>query len=240
MRPSFFAAAILMLSLSVSWAAKEAPGSALSAIRALPRGAARKIARIEARDGTPGPERWYILVNDPKEENGVHEYVVAGGELVASRNISQFADSLKAEDVFGDGPIRVDSDKVATLAQQYAFANNVTVSTMNYALKKEGAEATPLWNVTCLDESGKEVGKLVVSAGKGNVVSHEGFTTEPGADVKAETQSSSDVAKDDDRQKSRPKTVAKAKPITPMPEKKDFVGRVGDSLSKFFTGGRSH
>src|SRR5476651_2049546 len=107
-----------------------------------------------SRDGKPAPERWHILVNDPKDENGLHEYVVAGGEVVASRNLSQFAESLKPTDVMGTSGLKIDSDKVAALAQQYAAANNVTVASLNYALKKEGAEAAPLWNVTCLDETG--------------------------------------------------------------------------------------
>lgn len=234
MRLPFFVVALLLLSLPGSWAAKETPGSALSAIRALPRGEAKRIARIEARDGTPGPERWYILVHDPKDENGVHEYVVASGELVASRNVSQFAENLKPEDIFGEGKLRIDSDRVATLAQQYAAANNVTIASLNYALKKEGAEAIPLWYVACLDEAGKEVGKLVVSAGKGNVVSHEGFTAEPGPEPQMETQSSSDV----DRRPRKP--IVRIKPATPVPEKKDIAGRIGDSINKFFTGGKGH
>src|ERR1700761_9449774 len=134
------------------------PGSALNAIKQLPKGEAKKIAVIEARDGTPFPERWHILVNDPKDENGLHEYVVAGGEVVASRNISQFAESIKPTDVMGTSGLKIDSDKVATLAQAYAQANNVTIASLNYALKKEGVDAAPLWDLTCMDEQGKEIG----------------------------------------------------------------------------------
>src|ERR1700722_19375438 len=161
MRPLIFALALaLFAGVGLCPAASDTEGSALNAIKQLPRGEAKKIARIEAREGTPAPERWHILVHDPKDENGLHEYVIAGGEVVASRNISQFAESLKPTDVMGTAGLKIDSDKVASLAQQYAAANNVTVATLNYALKKEGDDAAPLWDVTCLDETGKELGHV--------------------------------------------------------------------------------
>ncbi|MEP6670451.1 MAG: hypothetical protein ABJF10_14925 [Chthoniobacter sp.] len=237
MRPSFFASFLSLLATAgLGLAAADPATSALNAIKQLPRGEAKKIARIEARDGTPFPERWHILVNDPKDENGLHEYVVAGGEVVASRNISQFAESLKPTDVFGTSGLKVDSDKLATLAQDYAQANNVAIATLNYALHKEGAEATPLWNITCLDETGKEIGHIVVSAGKGNVVSHDGFTAEPGAGAAtAETQSTSDPDDGEGQRRHYPRKTVTHKP-TQQPEKKDVFGKIGNSLSKFFTG----
>ena len=99
MRPSSLAFFFgLLATAGICLAAADPAGSALNAIKQLPRGEAKKIARIEAREGTPYPDRWYIIVNDPKDENGVHEYVVSGGEVVASRNISQFAESVKPTD----------------------------------------------------------------------------------------------------------------------------------------------
>lgn len=234
MRPSLFIAALFVFPCVALYAAQEPPGSALGAIKLLPKGESKRIARIEAREGTPVPERWHILVHDPKDENGVHEYVVAGGEVVASRNLSQFAESLKADDVFGSSGLKIDSDKVATLAQQYALANSMNIAALNYALKKEGAAASPLWNVSCLDETGREIGRLVVSAGRGNVISHDGFTAEPGADVQLDTQATSAVAKDDRSRQRRPLT--RQRTATPPPEKKDIFSRMGNSLNKFFTG----
>lgn len=233
MRPSYFASFLgLLASAGICLAAAEPSASVLNAIKQLPRGEAKKIARIEARDGTPYPERWHILVNDPKDENGIHEYVVAGGEVVASRNVSQFAESLKPTDVFGNSGLKVDSDKLAALAQQFAEANNVLIASLNYVLKKEGAEATPLWNLTCLDEGGKEIGHIVVSAGKGNVISHDGFTAEPGA---AATITETQVGSDADP-RPRKAIAIKGKSTPQQGEKKDVLSKIGNSLSKFFTG----
>ncbi len=223
MRLPIHAAVFLVLTSAPLLAAKETPGHALAAIEQLPRGEYKKIVRIEARDGTPVPERWHIIVHDPKDENGVREYVIAGGEVVASRAISQFVETAKADEVVSSGSVKVDSDKVAKLAQAYAEVNNVNITTLNYLLKKEGADAVPLWSVSCLDESGKEVAKLVVSAGKGTVVSHEGFTADPGSEVLLETQASPAATK-----ARKPVAVVKRPAATPVQEKKNIFGRFGE------------
>ena len=202
------------------------------------------MARIEAREGTPAPERWYILVNDPKDENGLHEYVVAGGEVVASRNVSQFAEILKPGDVFGGEPLRIDSDRAAKIAREYAAANNVTISSMNYELKKDGTGAALLWNVTCLDEAGKEMGRVYVTANKGTVVSHDGFTADPAGIVTEKLRSPSEVVARARETKKPAQSSAPSAPSaprvaasTPGPTKKpDFLQRVGGSFRNLFGG----
>ena len=250
MRLSIFAPLFLLLACANLFAETEPASSALGALKLLPRGEAKRLARIEARDGTPVPERWHFVVHDPKAESGVHEYVVAGGEIVASRDVSQFAESLRAEDVFGGDALKINSDRAAKLAQQYAFANNMTVAAMQYELKKEGAAAVPLWNVTCLDEAGNELGRLVLSAGKGTVVSHEGFAAEPPPPVPPPAATPIPAnPKPEDRLRLpaaiavAPKAtpVAAAEPVepppaTPPPKKPGLFDRMGNSLQKVFTG----
>src|SRR5947207_12222123 len=99
MRLLFLVTAVICFTSTALFAAKDNANTAINAIRQLPRGEYKKIVRIEARDGKPDPERWHIIVHDPKDENGVHEYVIAGGEVVASRALSQFVESVKADDI---------------------------------------------------------------------------------------------------------------------------------------------
>lgn len=153
--------------------------TALEALKLVPKDEAGRLARIEARDGKPAPDRWHFLVHDPEEPTGVREYVIAGDEIVATRSVSQFVEALKEADIIGAEAIRIDSDKASKLAQQYALASNATVAAMDYALIREGDGAAPLWKITCLDESGTAVGSLVVTASKGTIVSHDGFPIEP-------------------------------------------------------------
>ena len=60
-----------------STAAVRGEGTALDALKLLPKDAAKRLARIEAREGTPSPERWYLLVHDPAEQRGVREGALA-------------------------------------------------------------------------------------------------------------------------------------------------------------------
>jgi len=211
--------------------------TALGALKLLPKGSAAKVALIEAREGKPAPSRWHILVHDPKEENGVREFVVANGEVVASRNLSQFAESLSADEVLGEG-IKVDSDRVAKLAQQYADANKLELAEMNFELKRDGEGAVPIWNVTCLDAAGNELGHLVLTATKGTIVSHEGFATDPKPADTALVLHADPIA---DKKPPTPKKpeVRKAVPVgTPAAAETPKAGlfQHGGPIQRLFTG----
>jgi hypothetical protein len=100
-------------------------------------------------------------------------------------------------------------------------------------LSKEGVDAAPLWTVTCLDEAGKQLGQLVVSAGKGVVVSHDGFTADPGANAeKLDTESTAD--NEEPRHKHKPSNHNTTQ--SDQNNNKNFLNKVGNSISKFFTG----
>jgi hypothetical protein len=114
-------------------------------------------------------------VHDPRAENGLREYVVANGELVAARELSQFAERLSPNDVIGIAAVRVNSDKLVAVAQQYAAANNVSIAAMNFELRKEPSSALPVWRIGCLDSKGQPIGSLLISADAGKIVGREGF-----------------------------------------------------------------
>lgn len=250
----------LLFLLLLAAAPLRAQMSALDALRLLPRGDGKRLARIVARDGTPVPERWHFLVHDAKAENGLREYVVAGGEVVASREVSQFAEGLRAEDVVGADAVKVDSDRAAKQVQQYAELNKLTVKTLHFELKKSATG--PLWTVACLDAAGKEVGQLVISASRGTVVSHPGFAAEPTPlppitpapeekprlpVIAATAPKATAAPKIASAPKATPVPVAVAIPVeppvapaaTPEPKKPGILNRVGSGLQKvFITRGR--
>lgn len=218
--------------------------TALGALKLLPKEDSKRLARIEAREGVPDPQRWYLLVHDPADENGLREYVVAGTALVASRALSQFAERITAEDVIGDLLVKVDSDRAGKLAQQYAQANNLTVGGYNYELARNVDGIAPHWKVTCLDQSGRKLGEVVVGAGRGNVLSHEGFATEP-AELKAKPSVSKPaIVKAEPLKPKRPKPrepEPRPEPVAAPalePNPPSAVRKVGSSLQRLFGGGR--
>ena len=158
--------------------------TALTALKLLPAGVAARVARIEGRDGDPAPERWHILVHDPRAPRGLREYVVADGAVVADREISQFAEVLSAADIIGASAIKIDSDRAAQELQQAASKTSVRLRGINYALQKDSEEQTPVWRITGVDDEGEPLARMVLSAASGEVVSREGFPTDATRDSK--------------------------------------------------------
>ena len=222
----------LILSVCLAASGLAAGSTALDAVKSLPREQRARVARIEARDGSPEPERWHILVNDRAAENGLKEFVVAEGVIVADRGISQFAESLTPDQILGDG-VRFNSDRAAQLVQQYAQANDIIVASIAYQLRKDGPAAVPLWRLTCYSALGREIGSLTITATKGAVISHQGFTVEPTLVVAEKPRET-----EKPREKPRPAPVAQvvreaplqpfreAQPPPPPPKKPNVLQRI--------------
>ena len=213
--------------------------SALEALKLLPPEKAGSIARIEGREGAPGPERWHLVVYDPAQENAVQDFVVAGNKIVATRALSQFADTLKPEDVIGDGNIKVDSNQAFRVVQAYARTNVVNVGSMNYQLTKEDAQSAPVWKIKCISEKGQNVGLIVVAADDGRVISHEGFKSDPYTGISATAfqknvpeQSTSKAA----TRHPRPRSIPVTTPPPPDPVAERFH-RFGDKFRNLFCPG---
>ncbi len=241
MRTPFFA---MFLLVTLAAASAQNATTALSALRLIPRPEAKRLARIEAREGKPTPERWHFLVHDPQAENGVREYVVASGTIVAMRGLSQFAETLAASDVIGIDALKIDTDKFARVAAQYAEANGASDALLNYQLSRESAGGTPVWTVTCVDPAGRRLGEVVFDAAKGDVVSHGGFPKAPGPEKNA-----APVTRTEERPRERkpaepaPRKIAsretvRAEPVATPAEKRGTVQKIGNSLQRLFGGGR--
>jgi hypothetical protein len=176
----------LCIAGSLGLAAAEAT-SALSALKSLPPEAASRLAMIDGHDGSPVPERWHFLIQDPTAPNGLREYVVTNREIVADREVSQFATQLSPAEVVDRTAIKIDSTAVGRLVQKYAEANQVPVASMNFRMKKDELTGQPVWVVACTDAQGAGLATLVVDGNDGAVLGHEGFAVAP-APVKSVTK----------------------------------------------------
>jgi len=169
----------LLFLLFTSAAFAQAEGSALAALKLLPKDAAKRLARIEARDGAPAPERWHFLVYDAEADRGVREFVVAGGKVAAVRTLSQFADTLKPTDVIGGDSVKLDSEQIARWAALFVTANGGQVGTLSYELQKDSALNAPVWTATVLDPAGDQLGAITVNALNGGILTSDGFEKSP-------------------------------------------------------------
>src|SRR5829696_5264779 len=112
--------------------------SAFNALSAIPIEEMPRVAKIAGCEGKLVPERWHFLVYAPGTENGYREYVVSNHQVVVRRELSQFAETLRPEDMMGVDAVKVDSDRLIALAQQYARANRAPLGTCNFELAREG------------------------------------------------------------------------------------------------------
>jgi hypothetical protein len=189
-----FSVIFLFLALQQPAFCLETRLTALTALKLLPAGAAARVARIEGRDGDPAPERWHILVHDPRAPRGLREYVVADGAVVADREISQFAEVLSAADIIGSSAIKIDSDRAAHELQEAASKSSVRLRGINYALQKDPGEQTPVWRITGVDDEGEPLGRVVLSAAAGDLVSREGFPADAKRDSKSARTARTDTS----------------------------------------------
>lgn len=178
----------------VSIASAQVDTSALGALKLLPKDVAKRLARIEARDVAGVPERWHFIVHDPALPRGMREFVVARGKIAASRDLSQFVESVSATDVIGGDAVKVDSDRITRLAALFAAANGGRVGSLNFELARDAASNAPVWRATVLNPDGDQLGVLAVNALKGALLSHDGFEIEPSAELLSSVQLSQAAA----------------------------------------------
>ncbi len=195
--------------------------TALAALKLLPKDAAKRLARIEARDGAPWPERWYFLVHDPALPLGLREFAVADGAVKANRSLSQFADALKPADVIGADAVKIDSTAVSAIAARYCVANGMRMGALNYELGKYGEGSAPAWRIGVENPEGDPLGILIINARTGNVERHDGFDKQP-----PEIAPTPAPAK---------KPAVVIRPPTPAPTPRpNALKRIGGSVKKIF------
>lgn len=203
----------LSLALASSGAEEK---TAFDAVRLLTAEQQAALAIIAARGGTPEPERWHLLAHEAGSETGLREFVVAKGKIVASRNVSQFAESLAPGNVFAPESLKVDSDRVVRVARDFAKANRVSLASVHFDLRRNGPDGAALWTAICLNIRGEELGRLVLNATTpGMVISHTGFSRAPDSE-KEETP----PAVTERRGKSRPhaSNTRRRPPLTGAPQ----------------------
>jgi hypothetical protein len=212
------------------------PISALEACKALPVAQQKAIAIIGGRGGKPFPESWSIVVHDPTVQNGLHEYTVTGGTVVASRAISDLAQRVTEGDVIGITGIKFDATQVAELAASYADVNQMKPVALNYELRKDGAEAAPVWRITAVGEAGASIGEIVVAATTGALLTQKGFRTAPEVKDLATASEAEPPAETTEEKADKSKPRSTAKSSSSSRKRPDTFHRIGGHLQKFFTG----
>ena len=169
-----FAALLLLVTPAM---ADEHP-TAYEALRAVGakfgRGSIERVIAISGTDGTPQPETWKVLVEDPRARAGVREVEVSNGEVGSDRTPSRsVAGSLEGATI-KTGRLNLDSSGAYAVASHTAEKSGTRFSTVSYTLRTD-ERGDPVWIVTLQTKSSRPVGTIHIGANRGNVTRTEGM-----------------------------------------------------------------
>jgi hypothetical protein len=132
------------------------------------------VISVSAVDGTPQPETWKILVDDPRARGGVREIEVRNGRIQSERTpIRSVAGSSEGATI-DTKRLNLDSSGAYAVASHTADKANTRFATVSYTLRTD-ERGEPVWVLTLRNQSARPVGTIHIGANRGNVTRTEGM-----------------------------------------------------------------
>ena len=132
------------------------------------------VISVTGTNGSPQPEIWTIVIDDPGARGGVREVEVGGGRIVSERTPLRSAVESSLGSVIDTAKLNLDSSGAFTLAQQTADKSHVTFATADYTLRVD-ERGNPIWRVTLQRQNGEPAGTIFIGANHGTVTRTEGL-----------------------------------------------------------------
>jgi len=152
------------------------PGSALEAMLALGEKYSGGILEVTGRSGSPAPREWVILARNPDSNGKLHQFKVAGGQIVADVMSLNPAETFRSSgDFISLASMQVDSGAAYMIAQKKAAACGASLGSVDYSLSARGKSVGPVWTLQCADSNGRPLGKIEILARSGDVIASSGF-----------------------------------------------------------------
>jgi hypothetical protein len=164
----FFAVLILPLILPVAASGKD---SAYQALRAIGNQALlSRVMEVKGLNGTPQPEKWTVVLDDPLARGGVREIEIANGHIVSERTpVKSYSGSAEGISM-NFQKLNLDSDGAFTVAEETAKRAHIGFDSVDYVLRCDDANSAPTWVLQLLDEHRRAVGTVNIAADNGTVV----------------------------------------------------------------------
>ena len=128
------------------------------------------VIEVKGRNGTPQPEVWTVLLNDPLARGGVREIEVSKGHIVSERT------PVKAYGGQGDGIVlnfpllNLDSEGAFAVAESEARNAKIGFHKADYLLRCDDNGGAPIWVVQLLDQEQHSLGSVSIAADSGTVI----------------------------------------------------------------------
>ena len=132
------------------------------------------VISITGQHGTPQPETWTLLLDDPRARGGVREVEVAHNQIVSERTPLRSSVESSLGPVVDTRKLNLDSSGAYTVARQAAASAHVDFATVDYILHVS-ARGNPVWIVTLQREDGGAPRKIFIAANEGTITRTEGF-----------------------------------------------------------------
>ena len=164
-----------LLLLATPALAQENP-TAYEALRAVSaqfgRNSLNHIISVTGVNGTPQPQRWKILLEDPSGRGGVREVEVENGE-VASDHPARIVGTPEGGTI-KTARLNLDSSGAYAVASHTADKSNARFATVSYTLRTD-ERGNPVWIITLQNRSARPVGTIHIAANRGEVTRTEGL-----------------------------------------------------------------
>jgi hypothetical protein len=156
------------------------------------RGSMNHVISVTGVDGTPQPETWKVLIEDPQARAGVREIEVQNGEVVSDRTPGQSVVGSTEGATIKTNRLNLDSSGAYAVASHTADKSNTHFATASYTLRTD-EHGDPVWIVTLQNRSSRPVGTIYIGANRGNVRRTEGMFAGTNMD---DVVSDSDIERD--------------------------------------------
>src|SRR5438874_5035693 len=139
----------------------------------LGRGALNHIVSITGTKGSPQPEKWKIVLEDP-EGHGVRALEIADGKIDSDDASNRGMAGSSEGSTINFSRLNLDSSGAFAVANHTADASHTAFATVDYTLRTD-ERGEPVWIVTLLSKSSHPVGTIHIGANRGIVRRTEGM-----------------------------------------------------------------
>jgi hypothetical protein len=140
----------------------------------LGRGALNHIVSITGVAGDPQPEKWKIILEDPRVRGRVREVQVADGRIASERTPDRSVAGSTEGATIDSARLNLDSNGAYAVASHTAEVSHTSFATVSYTLRTD-ERGEPIWIVTLTNKSSRPVGTIYIGANRGTVTRTEGM-----------------------------------------------------------------
>jgi hypothetical protein len=162
-----FAAPALAQENATAYEALRVVGSELG------QGALSHVVSITGVKGSPQPEKWKIVLEDP-DGRGVREVEVADGKIDSEHRPGRSIAGSTEGATIDTSRLNLDSSGAYEVASHTAELSHANFATVDYTLRTD-ERGEPVWIVTLLSRSSRPVGTIHIGATRGTVKRTEGM-----------------------------------------------------------------